>query len=65
MLPILQQLMQGPLRRTRARVIAPTRELAEQIYQTSVDLGKKTLIHSTAIYGGVGKMLQVQISKVV
>ncbi|MBV7329829.1 DEAD/DEAH box helicase [Chloroflexi bacterium TSY] len=63
MLPILQRFTQGPLRRTRALVVVPTRELAEQIYQTSVDLGRKTHIRSTAIYGGVGKTPQVKVLK--
>lgn len=58
-LPILQHLTQGPLRQTRALVVAPTRELAEQIYQTSVELGRFTKIRSAAIYGGVGKGPQV------
>lgn len=59
-LPILQRLTTGPLRRTRALIIAPTRELAEQIHQTAVDLGRNTKIRSVAIYGGVGKGPQVQ-----
>ncbi|MCB0092767.1 MAG: DEAD/DEAH box helicase, partial [Caldilineaceae bacterium] len=33
-LPILNRLTQGPLRRIRALIVAPTRELAEQINQT-------------------------------
>ena len=32
MLPILQRLTRGPLRRVRALIVAPTRELAEQIH---------------------------------
>ena len=32
MLPILQRLTRGPLRQTRVLIIAPTRELAEQIH---------------------------------
>jgi ATP-dependent RNA helicase RhlE len=59
MLPILQHLTRGPLRRVRALIVAPTRELAEQIHQTAVDLGQKTKIGSVAIYGGVGKQPQV------
>jgi ATP-dependent RNA helicase RhlE len=59
MLPILQHLTRGPLRRVRALIVAPTRELAEQIHQTAVDLGQKTKIRSVAIYGGVGKQPQV------
>ncbi len=55
MLPILQRLTHGPLRRTRVLIIAPTRELAEQIHQTAVVLGRATKARSAAIYGGVGK----------
>ncbi|MBU0494639.1 MAG: DEAD/DEAH box helicase [Chloroflexi bacterium] len=58
-LPILQRLTQGPLRRVRALVIAPTRELAEQIYQATVDLGQNTRVHSVAVYGGVSRKCQV------
>ena len=42
MLPILQRLLTGPTRRPRVLIVAPTRELAEQIHQTAVDLGKRT-----------------------
>ncbi|MCB0193523.1 MAG: DEAD/DEAH box helicase [Anaerolineae bacterium] len=58
-LPILQRLTTGPLRQVRALIVAPTRELAEQIYQMSVELGQKTKVRSVAIYGGVGKSGQV------
>jgi ATP-dependent RNA helicase RhlE len=58
-LPILERLIEGPLRQTRALIVAPTRELAEQIYQSSVDLGANTKIRSVAIYGGVGKPRQI------
>lgn len=58
-LPILQRLTRGKLRQTRALIIAPTRELAEQIHQTFVDLGKHTRVRSTAVYGGVGKGGQI------
>lgn len=54
-LPILQRLTQGPLRRVRALILAPTRELAEQIHQTVQLLGQKTKVRSVAIYGGVSK----------
>ena len=60
MLPILQRLTKGPLRRMRALIIAPTRELAEQINQATRDLSRKTKIRSTAIYGGVGKGQQIK-----
>ncbi len=59
MLPILQKLTTGPLRRPRALILAPTRELAEQIHQTAVDLSKHTKIRSLTIYGGVGKQPQI------
>lgn len=59
-LPILQRLTKGPLRRVRALVVAPTRELAEQIYQTAISLSKKTRVRSVAVYGGVGKAPQIQ-----
>ena len=59
MLPILNRLTSGKLGVVRALIIAPTRELAEQIHQTAVTLGKKTKIRSVAIYGGVAKGPQV------
>jgi len=58
-LPILQRLTKGPLRQVRALVVAPTRELAEQIHQTFTDLGKNTKIRSTPVYGGVSKRPQL------
>jgi len=54
-LPILQRLAKGPSRLTRALIVAPTRELAEQIHQTIIDLGKGVKVRSVSIYGGVGK----------
>ncbi len=59
MLPILERLTRGRLGVVRALIIAPTRELAEQIHQTAVSLGRKTKIRSLAIYGGVAKGPQV------
>jgi len=58
-LPILQRLIKGPQRRVRALVVVPTRELAEQIYQISVQLGKHTRVRCVAVYGGVSKNSQV------
>lgn len=63
LLPILQRLATGPLRRIRALIVAPTRELAEQIHQNAVALGGKTKIRSTPIYGGVGKAKQLSALK--
>jgi len=59
-LPILQRLTQGPRRRVRALIVAPTRELAEQIHQASVDLGRKTQVRSVTVYGGVSRNRQVE-----
>lgn len=59
-LPILQRLENGPRKRVRALVVAPTRELAEQIHQSFTDLGRQTRLRSTAIYGGVGMAAQMQ-----
>ncbi|HEY3379023.1 MAG TPA: DEAD/DEAH box helicase [Armatimonadota bacterium] len=55
-LPILQQLLAQPRssRRTRALILTPTRELAEQIHQAIGQLAKHTNIRSATIYGGVG-----------
>ncbi len=62
-LPILQRLTTGPLRNVRVLIVAPTRELAEQIYQASVDLGKYTKIKSVTVYGGVNKNRQINSLK--
>ena len=59
LLPLLQRLMLGRMGRIRALILAPTRELAEQIHQTAVDLGRDTGVRSISIYGGVGKHAQV------
>jgi len=40
LLPLLQRLMLGRMGRIRALILAPTRELAEQIHQAAVDLAK-------------------------
>ena len=55
-LPILHRLATEPPKRgVRALIVAPTRELAEQIHQTFIELGQHLRIKSVAIYGGVGK----------
>jgi ATP-dependent RNA helicase RhlE len=65
-LPILQRLLDAPTkdartRQVRALIIAPTRELAEQIHQAICELGRHTQLRSMTIYGGVG--LNPQIDK--
>lgn len=59
MLPILQRLTKGPLRKIRALIVAPTRELAEQIAQTSITLSQRMKVSTVTVYGGVGKTPQI------
>jgi ATP-dependent RNA helicase RhlE len=59
-LPILERLLPGPRGRIRVLIVAPTRELAEQINDNIVELGKKTNIRSATVYGGVGLNPQIQ-----
>lgn len=53
-LPLLERLMKGPRKIVRGLIIAPTRELAEQINTMIGDMGRRTGIHSVTVYGGVG-----------
>jgi ATP-dependent RNA helicase RhlE len=62
-LPILERLMSCPRGRIGALIIAPTRELVEQIHQNITLLGRKTGLRSTSIYGGVGITPQIQSLK--
>ncbi len=59
-LPILHRLMQGPRKQVRALVIAPTRELAEQINDAMQELGRQTRLKSITVYGGVGVNPQIE-----
>lgn len=59
-LPILQRLLNGSRKRARALIVAPTRELAEQIHESINELGRATTIKSVAVYGGVNKNPQIQ-----
>ncbi len=64
-LPILHQLIKHPQTKyqknaPQALIMAPTRELAEQIHQAIKDLGCKTRIKSVAVYGGVNINPQIQ-----
>ncbi len=59
-LPILNRLLGSKYRGVRAMIIAPTRELAEQIHQAIETLSSKTRIRSVAVYGGVGINPQIQ-----
>ncbi len=59
-LPILHKLLSGPRNRSRALIVTPTRELAEQIHQTIRTLSVGTNLRSATIYGGVGSAPQIQ-----
>ena len=59
-LPILERLLPGPRGKVRTLIIAPTRELAEQIHVSIGELGRNTHLLSCTIYGGVGASPQIQ-----
>ena len=60
-LPILHRLLQeGGRRHVRALIVAPTRELAEQIHEAICSLGGRTGLRSVTVYGGVGFNPQVE-----
>jgi ATP-dependent RNA helicase RhlE len=52
-LPILNRLIKGQRGVLRALIVAPTRELAEQIHDAIGVLGRKTGLRSATAYGGV------------
>ncbi|MBT5335780.1 MAG: DEAD/DEAH box helicase, partial [Chloroflexi bacterium] len=58
-LPILNRLLTNQKKQTRALIITPTRELAEQIHQEFRLFSIGTGIRSTTVYGGVGANPQV------
>jgi ATP-dependent RNA helicase RhlE len=59
-LPILQHLLTraGKPGAVRVLVVAPTRELAEQVHKVFKELGRFTALRAAAVYGGVGMGLQ-------
>jgi len=59
-LPILQRMLKGPRGKVRTLIVAPTRELAEQINSEITRLARQTGLRSLAIYGGVGKQAQAK-----
>ena len=59
-LPILQRLMNSNRKRIQCLIIAPTRELAEQIYDHIRQLGQHTKLKSVTVYGGVEKRTQIK-----
>lgn len=62
-LPMLQRFSQGLRGKVRGLIVAPTRELAEQIHQDILRLGCNTGVQSVAIYGGVSKKPQLDALK--
>ncbi len=59
-LPLLNRLIGGPRGRVRALIVAPTRELAEQIHTDIKTLAQGTKLRSATVYGGVGMNPQAQ-----
>jgi ATP-dependent RNA helicase RhlE len=58
-LPILERLMKGKRGGVRALILAPTRELAEQIHESITALGQQTPLRSITAYGGVNIRSQI------
>ena len=59
-LPILHRLMAQNRRCTRALILVPTRELAEQIYTVVKQLSQKTKLRCMTVYGGVATTPQIR-----
>ena len=59
-LPVLQRLLPGPRGKVRSLIIAPTRELAEQIHVAINKLAAHTRLTSCVVYGGVAVNPQIQ-----
>ncbi len=55
LLPIIERLLDGELGEVRALIVAPTRELAEQINEEFRKLARHTDLRSVTIYGRCGK----------
>lgn len=59
-LPTLNRLIKSKNRNIRALVVAPTRELCDQIQQDFETLGGRTPLRSLTLYGGVGLNPQIR-----
>ena len=59
-LPILERLIEKRRGKVKALILAPTRELAEQIDTSIRSLGRRTELRSATVYGGVGMGPQVR-----
>jgi ATP-dependent RNA helicase RhlE len=62
-LPIIHRLMKGPRSCVRALIVAPTRELAQQIHEAMVQLCQGTGLQSMTLYGGVNINPQINALK--
>ncbi|HET6845519.1 MAG TPA: DEAD/DEAH box helicase [Anaerolineales bacterium] len=62
-LPILHRLLKGGRGVTRALIVTPTRELAEQNHEVIRVLAAGTGLRSATIYGGVGSAPQIKALK--
>jgi ATP-dependent RNA helicase RhlE len=59
-LPVLDALLKEQPGKTRALILAPTRELAQQITEHLRQLAKHTKLRIAPVYGGVGMRPQIQ-----
>ncbi|MBU5636827.1 DEAD/DEAH box helicase [Geomonas sp. Red69] len=59
-LPMLHRLVEGSRGQVRALVLAPTRELAEQINESLTALAQQTRLKSITVYGGVNINTQIK-----
>ncbi|HHO49091.1 MAG TPA: DEAD/DEAH box helicase [Desulfobacteraceae bacterium] len=59
-LPTLQRLQNGPRKKIRALILAPTRELAEQIHENIQLMAGDSGLRSCTIFGGVSKHGQIR-----
>ncbi len=59
-IPIIQRLLKGSHSAPRALIIAPTRELAQQIHDAITELCKDTSISCMTLYGGVNINPQIK-----
>ncbi len=59
-LPILNRFLGSNTKGIKALILAPTRELADQIHTSFEILGKQTRLRSTTIYGGVNIQTQIR-----
>lgn len=59
-LPTLQRLLDGPRNTVRALILAPTRELAEQIHDNIRQMAGNTKLRSCTVFGGVSKYGQIK-----